>query len=115
PSPSDSTTCSTSCGRSGSPARRRAPSKRSSPSARAPAPPRSSGPVSDLRWSSCGRGIREGHRRRPPVAHALQLLELGARGALGLGLSDVAVPALELAVAEVAAHLGLGDEPVDVI
>src|SRR2546425_13077259 len=65
--------------------------------------------------SSRGGGIRQGRRCEPHVPHALQLLELRPCGPLGLALPDVAEPALELGVAEIAAHLRLDDEPVDVV
>src|SRR5438552_823035 len=68
-----------------------------------------------VRPSSDGNGLRQDHRQELAAAGALQLLELRARRALGLGLADAAEPLLELTVADVAAHLRLGDEPVDVI
>src|SRR5438876_401521 len=54
-------------------------------------------------------------QRQPLVAYPLQRLQLRTRRVLGLDLADPPEPALELAVAELAAHLRLGDEPVDVV
>src|SRR5947208_756050 len=54
-------------------------------------------------------------QRQPLVAYPLQLLQLRTGRVLRLDLANPPEPALELAVAELAAHLRLGDEPVDVV
>src|SRR5438132_742392 len=69
------------------------------------------------RWIRSAHGDRLGqhHGHKPPAPAALQLVELRARGALRLGLADAPEALLELRVAEVAAHLRLGDQPIDVV
>src|SRR5436309_14895798 len=69
------------------------------------------------RWIRSAHGARPGqhHGHQPPAPAALQLVELRARGALRLGLADAPEALLELRVAEVAAHLRLGDQPIDVV
>src|SRR5881628_1742310 len=69
------------------------------------------------RWIRSAHGNRLGqhHGHEPPAPAALQLVELRARGALRLGLADAPEALLELRVAEVAAHLRLVDQPIDVV
>src|SRR3989441_6097791 len=69
------------------------------------------------RWIRSAHGDRLGqhHGPEPPAPAAFQLVELRAGGALRLGLADAPEALLELRVAEVAAHLRLGDQPIDVV
>src|SRR5207245_5946279 len=87
-----------------------------SPGFSAPAGVRARAPCL-ARWIRSAHGDRLGqhHGHQPPAPAALQLVELRARGALRLGLADAPEALLELRVAEVAGHLRLGDQPIDVL
>src|SRR5262245_6863884 len=72
-------------------------------------------PPCSSRWARDGDGVRDDHGQELTPPCTLELFELRAGRALGLGLADAAEALLELVVADVTAHLCLGDEPVHVI